>query len=159
MLLRTIASLLLLSLYAFGQGVTHLQVYPQHMTVPTRYDALARAAQLQGIIKVRMKIGGGGRVLEAKSSTTDALLLAHPLLQDRTEAMVREWTFRCLDCQNGQAFEYEMKFTYVLKGEAADYNDAEVVLDLPYEIRISGRPPICDHCPVPGQKHRRGSFP
>jgi hypothetical protein len=101
-----------------------------------------------------LRIGVDGRVTQALVETEDPLLLAHPILQSKTEELVREWTFECQTCPQGLAFEHVIRFNYRLGGEEAEYDDTTVKLDLPDEVTITARPPACDHCPASKKKTR-----
>jgi hypothetical protein len=74
-------------------------------------------------------------------------LTAHPILQSETQQLVRKWAFECQSCASGVAFEHQIKLNYRLEGEDAWYDDMRVTLELPDEVTIVARPPVCDHCP------------
>jgi hypothetical protein len=102
----------------------------------------------------KLRIAAVGSVAEAIVEAEDPLLIAHPILQSETQQLVRKWTFECRSFAPGVAFEHVIKFDYRLEGEDAQYDDTRVTLELPDEVTIVARPPVCDHCPTPKKKTR-----
>jgi hypothetical protein len=109
---------------------------------------------LQGTVLAKLRIAADGSVAEAVVEAEDPLLIAHPILQSEAEQLVRKWTFECQSCAPGVAFEHVIKFDYRLEGEDAENDDTRVTLELPDEVIVVARPPICDHCPTPKKKTR-----
>jgi Gram-negative bacterial TonB protein C-terminal len=109
---------------------------------------------MQGTVVAKLRIAADGTVAEAVIEAEDPLLTAHPILQSETQQLVRKWTFECQSCAPGVAFEHVIKFNYRLEGEDAQYDDTRVALELPDEVTIVARPPVCDHCPTPKKKTR-----
>ena len=130
-----------------------VRVCIRHMTVPARYPVIARGASLQGTVVVKLKISADGIVAEAIADSEDPLLIAHPLLQSEALKLVRKWTFECESCAPGLAFEHVIRFNYRLEGEAIDYDNATIALELPNEVTIPASPMLCDHCPRPNKKN------
>ena len=128
------------------------RVCVRHLAPPTRYPIVARLARLQGTVVEKLKIAADGSVVEAVVEAEDPLLTAHPILQSETQQLVRKWRFECLSCAPGVAFEHVIKFNYRLEGEDAQFDDTRVTLELPDEVTIVARPPVCDHCPPPKKK-------
>jgi hypothetical protein len=137
-----------------AQTLDPARVCVRHLTAPTRYPVLARQARLQGTVVAKLSIAADGSVAEAIVRAEDPLLIAHPILQSETQQLVRKWTFGCQSCVPGAAFEHVIKFNYRLEGEDAQHDDTRVTLDLPDEVTIVARPPVCDHCPTPNKKKR-----
>ena len=134
---------------SFPQEEKKPVVYVRHLEPPLRYPGLARQAQLQGTVIIRVTISAGGSVLAAKSLThdEDPRSSAHPLLQAETEKLVKKWTFGCANCQPETPYETTITFTYRLEGEGILYDDTRVSMDLPDEVIITASPVQCDHCP------------
>ena len=126
----------------------------RHLIPPTRYPVIARQARLQGTVVAKLTIATDGSVAEAAVETQDPLLIAHPILQSEIQQLVRKWTFECQSCAPGASFEHVIKFKYRLEGKDAEYDDTKVTLDLPDEVTILARPPVCDHCPAPKKNNR-----
>jgi TonB family protein len=140
------ASLLLL-LGGLPQEERQPIVYVKHLEPPLHYPYVARAAQLQGTVIVKLTLAADGAVLGIESSPEDPLMVGYPLLRAETEKLVKKWTFGCANCSRNVPFEQTIRFTYQLQGEASSYNDTRVVMDLPDQVTITASPPQCDHCP------------
>jgi hypothetical protein len=124
-------------------------VYVKHMEPPLKYPALARQAQLQGTVTLKLKISRDGKVLYAKASSDDFLLNQHPLLQSASAELVKKWTFGCFNCSVDDAYEHVLKFVYKLEGDPKQFDNTSVVMELPNEVTVTASPPLCDHCPPP----------
>jgi Gram-negative bacterial TonB protein C-terminal len=129
------------------------RVCVRHVSVPAHYPVLARQARLQGLVVAKLRIAADGSVAAAVVGAEDSVLTAHPLLQSETQQLVRTWTFECQSCAPDVPFEHVIKFNYRLDGEDAQYDDTRVTLELPDEVTIVARPPVCDHCPTPKKKN------
>jgi len=149
--LLALAVFLVLSVVAQSQTPAHVCI--RHLVPPSPYPIFARLARLQGTVEAKLKIAADGSVTEAVVESQDSMLVAHPILQSETERLLRGWTLECLSCAPGAPFEHVIKFHYRLEGEDAQYADTKVSMDLPNEITITARPPLCDHCPVSNKKH------
>jgi TonB family protein len=127
----------------------HFIIYVKHLEPPLRYPQLARQAQLQGTVVIKLTIGANGRVLAAKALTCDEdpKACAHPILRDETEKLIKKWTFGCANCPSDAPLERTIKFSYRLEGEGILYDDTRVSMDLPDEVTITASPVQCDHCP------------
>jgi TonB-like protein len=132
-----------------GQGDKAGLIYIKHLEPPRAYPPLARSAQLQGTVIVRLKIAADGTVLAADASSDDPLLKKVPLLQASTVELVMKWTFGCFNCAPGVSYEHTIRFVYALEGTPKDHDDSRVVLELPNDVRVTATPPLCDHCPPP----------
>jgi hypothetical protein len=121
-------------------------IYVKHLE-PPHYPALGRHAQIQGTVIVKLTIGADGVVLSTESLAQDGEKLAHLLLREETEKLVKKWTFGCVNCSPNVPFEKTMKFIYRLEGEGIPYDDSRVVMELPDEVTITASPRECDHCP------------
>jgi hypothetical protein len=137
---------------ADGQTQNPVHVCVRHLTSPARYPVVARQARIQGTVTASLRIGVDGVVNEVVVAAQDPILVAHPILQTETQRVVRQWTFQCQSCASGTSFEHMIKFTYRLEGEDAPYDDTKVTIDLPDEVTIIARPPVCDHCPASQKK-------
>ena len=122
-------------------------IYVKHLEPPLHYPAVARAAQLQGTVIVKLTIAADGAVLTAESSS------GYPLLRDETEKLVKKWTFGCANCSPRVPYEKTIKFIYRLEGEGISYDDTRIVMDLPNEVTITASPRECDHCPPKKSSH------
>jgi len=100
----------------------------------------------------KLRLATDGSVAEVVVAAEDPLLTAHPILQSETQQLLRKWRFECLSCAPGVAFEHVIKFNYRLEGEDAQFDDTKVMLELPDEVTIVARPPVCDHCTTPKKK-------
>jgi Gram-negative bacterial TonB protein C-terminal len=129
------------------------QVCIRHLVSPTRYPVVARQARIQGTVTASVRIGPHGVLREVVVAAVDPVLVAHPILQDDTQRILSLWSFECHSCASGNSFEHLIKFTYRLEGEDAPYDDTKVIMDLPDQVTIIARPPLCDHCP-PSQMKR-----
>ena len=134
-----------------GQAQNPAHVCVRHLTGLGRYPTVARQARIQGTVTGSLTIRADGTVREVVVAAQDPILVAHPILQAETQRTVREWTFECQSCASGNSFEHTIKFTYRLEGDDASYDDTKVIMDLPDEVIVVARPPLCDHCP-PSQK-------
>ena len=132
---------------ALAQNPAHTCV--RHLIPPNQYPFVARQARLQGTVVAKLRISADGSVDEAIVEAKDPLLIAHPILQSETEQLVRKWKFECLSCTPGVAFEHVIKFNYRLEGKDSQFDNTTVTLELPDEVTIVARPPLCDHCPKP----------
>jgi hypothetical protein len=124
-------------------------VYVKHMEPPLKYPALARQAQLQGTVILKLKISRDGKVLSAEPSTEDFLLSQHPFLQWTTAELVKKWTFGCFECLENDTYEHVIRFVYKLEGQPKQFDDTSVIMELPNEVTMTASPPLCDHCPPP----------
>jgi TonB family protein len=146
-------AILLILFLTDGQTQNQAHVCVRHLTSPTRYPAVARQARIQGTVTASLRISADGVVNEVLVVAQDPILVAHPILQSETQRTLRQWTFDCQSCASGNSFEHMIKFTYRLEGDDAPYDDTRVIMNLPDEVTIIARPPVCDHCP-PLQKKR-----
>ena len=121
--------------------------------LPSPYPALARQARIQGRVTASLRISADGVVHEVVVAAEDPILIAHPILQSDTQRILRQWAFDCESGATGNSFEHVIKFTYRLEGDDALYDDTKVVMNLPDEVTIIARPPVCDHC-LPLHKKR-----
>ncbi len=119
------------------------------MEPPLRYPSLARYAQLQGTVILKLTISRDGKVLFAEASSDDPLLNHHPLLQSTSAELVKKWTFGCFNCSVDDNYEHVLKFVYRLEAEPKQFDETSVVMDLPNEVTVTASPAICDHCPPP----------
>lgn len=125
-----------------GCGQKSALVTPKHIELPSHYDQLARTARLQGTVTLRLSISGDGTVIDANPSSTDRVLEAHPLLQRRTEELIRRWKFTCANCAEHGKYSYVVTFIYRLEGTDSDYDDTHVAVDLPDHVTITANSPI-----------------
>jgi hypothetical protein len=142
--------LLLLSVVAFGQSGIHVCV--QHLEPTFHYDRMARLARVQGTVRVRLTIESDGRVTSAVGTVVDQQYKAQDILKQRTEELLKKWTFSCIGCAPNSAYEHEMTFTYKLLDGEQEYNETKVVMDLPDRVVVTAYSPVCDHCPPPKKK-------
>ncbi len=147
-ILFCIASLVF-NLNADAQTKKDPLVYIKHMEPPLKYPALARQAQLQGTVTLKLHISRDGKVLYAGASSDDFLLNQHPLLQSTSAELVNNWTFGCFNCSVDDTYEHVIRFVYKLDGEPKQFDDTTVVMELPNEVTVTASPPLCDHCPPP----------
>lgn len=138
---------LIMAVACLSQEKTQPLVYVKHMEPPLRYPPVARAAQLQGTIVVKLRIGENGEILAIETRPADGQVLGYQFLKHETEKFVKNWTFGCLNCSPDVPYEHSLKFTYLLDGEASSQDSTKVIMDLPNQVTISARPPVCDHCP------------
>jgi TonB family protein len=120
-----------------------------HQECSTEYPALARQAQLQGTVILKLKILHDGKVLSAEPSTEDFLLNHYPVLQSAAAELVKKWTFGYFDCSENDTFEHVVRFVYKLEGPPKQFDDTSVIMELPNEVTVTASPPLCDHCPPP----------
>lgn len=106
----------------------------KHILVP-RYPRLARLAQLQGAVTVKIEIGIDGTVVSTVSSGPD------DLLRRASEENVQHWTF-CRAPEGTGPRMYSLTYVYKLEG-AKEYNGSPpiVSIDLPDRVEIIGNPP------------------
>jgi hypothetical protein len=122
-------------------------IYLKHLEPPLHYPALGRQAQIQGTVIVELTTRADGAVLATESLAPEGQKLAHPLLRDEAEKLVKMWTFGCTNCPPNVPFEKTIKFIYRLEGEGVSYDDSRVVMELPDEVTITASPRECDHGP------------
>jgi hypothetical protein len=132
---------------AAPQGEKEPLVYVKHLEPPVGYPPIARAARLQGVVKLKLTIAGDGSVMAADSTADDPALQAPRVLRGETEKLVRKWTFGCFNCPPARAYVHTLKFVWKLEGEGRSSNNATVVMDLPNLVTVTANPPECDHCP------------
>lgn len=100
---------------------------------PPIYPAIARTANLQGTVRIKVEVGPDGKVISAKASG------AHNLLDHVAEENIREWTF---DPSAG-ASKFEVTYVYRLEGDATVYAKApRIILELPSRVEIVAQPVI-----------------
>jgi hypothetical protein len=109
-------------------------IYLKHLEPPFHYPALGRQAQIQGTVIVELTTRADGAVLATESLAPEGQKLAHPLLRDEAEKLVKMWTFGCTNCPPNVPFEKTIKFIYRLEGEGVSYDDSRVVMELPDEV-------------------------
>ncbi len=155
MKLSILAVSLLFFLVGLPQEEKQVIVYVKHWEPPLHYPPLARQAQIQGTVIVKLTITADGTVLAAESQTRDQdpQANAHPLLKDDTEKLVKKWTYGCAYCSSAVPYEKRIKFIYRLEDEGISYDDTRVVMDLPHEVTITASPRECDHCPRKKSSH------
>jgi hypothetical protein len=64
----------------FAQAKNLAAVTPMHIELPSRYENVARAARLQGVVTVMLTVSGDGKVIAAEASSPNPELKAHPIL-------------------------------------------------------------------------------
>jgi TonB family protein len=145
--LLTLFAMLPLLIAAATQAQNPTQVCIRHLVSPTRYPTIARQARIQGTVTASVRIGADGVLQQVDVAAVDPVLVAHPVLQEDAQRILSQWTFECHSCASGNPSEHLIKFTYRLEGQDAPYDDTKVVMDLPDQVTITARPPLCDHCP------------
>jgi TonB family protein len=115
-------------------GAEHLVV--KDVVIPA-YPPLARMAKLQGSVRVEIEISTDGRVISAKASGGD------PILLRAAEANIRLWTFQASDDQTENPIKHTIIFEYKVVGERVAFpNCPAVQLHLPDRVEISTQPPL-----------------
>ena len=145
-------------IFNFGVGAQTKNdplVYVKHKEPPQKYPALARLAQLQGTILLKLKISSDGKVLDVDASSDDFQLNQHPLLQSTSAELIKKWTFGCFNCKEGDTYEHVIKFVYRLGTERKEFDDTSVVMDLPNEVTVTANRPLCYDCPPPVKSKRK----
>jgi Gram-negative bacterial TonB protein C-terminal len=96
-----------------------------HLESPVYYQ-LARQSWTQGDVKLKVTVGGDGKVASV------AAISGHPLLVQKSEENVRKWTFN-----EGSERNFEMTYEYRLE-EPKVYQDppTRVSFDLPYRVQV-----------------------
>jgi|SRR5579883_1377309 len=121
-------ALLVISLEAAGQWVTR----PRRV-VDCQYPTLARAAHLQGEVKLLVTVAADGTVTRvAKQSGSD--VLAEPAIR-----AVSRWLYE--GCATGKMCGAAVTFTFVLAGEPCSGNcPTEFRVDLPDRVLVRATP-------------------
>jgi len=136
-----IATVLLLCATAFAQehkvGVLSYEA-PQ-------YPVIARAARVQGTVRLQLKINPDGSVLSVD------VLSGHPLLAASTATTMRKWRFACLDCSFGQEFNLVVAVKYRVGVLPCDYYSPKLHYtrySFPYDVEVFRYPPeaTCNDC-------------
>ena len=128
---------------AFALGAqSPVAVTPKHIELPSRYEAVARSARLQGTVTVQLTVSADRDVIAAEPSSTDALLRAHPILQTKTAELTRRWKFTCANCSKNGRYTYDVTFIYKLDGKEGAYDDTRIAVDWPDRVTITANPPI-----------------
>ena len=118
------------------------KITAKHIDV-SGYPAVARQAQLQGTISMRLTISSTGEVTDATANTNSPLLVQHPLLQHELLRMTRRWTFQCLGCRTSEVYEHTLIFVYKLEGKGNPNPDRGTVsFDLPNTVTIRASKPM-----------------
>ncbi len=141
-----VVGILFVTTFLAAQQSNSPVIYVRHLE-PPHYPPLGRQAQIQGTVIVKLTIGADGVVLSTESLAQDGEKLAHLLLREETEKLVKKWTFGCVNCSLNVPFEKTIKFIYRLEGEGVSCDDSRVVMELPDEVTITASPRECDHCP------------
>ncbi len=126
----------------FAQAKNPAAITPMHIELPSRYENVARAARLQGVVTVRLTVSGDGKVIAAEASSPNPELKAHPILQAKTAELTRRWTFVCSNCLKDSRHEYDVTFIYKLDGKENAYDDTRISVDLPDHVTITANLPI-----------------
>lgn len=133
---RTVAVLLLL--FATGYSQQTWDTYITSLQMPC-YPPLARQAQLQGTVRVKLAVAGDGSVASAEA------LEGNPLLSKAAVASVRTWKFGTAEGQNPLAtpivvFDYKLE-----NGSGWDRCASRVVFDSWSKVTVvSHFPPRLD---------------
>lgn len=138
---------LILAAASLSQENRQPLVYVKHLEPPLRYPPIARVAQVQGAVGVKLTIAANGKVLAIDAIPEEEQTVGYPLLKRETEKVVKNWTFGCANCPPNVPYEQSMKFIYRLDGERSSQDETRVVMELPDQVIISARPAECDHCP------------
>ena len=96
-----------------------------HLESPVYYQ-LARQAWIQGDVKLKVTVGGDGKVASVVA------ISGHPLLVEKTEENIRKWTFN-----EGSERNFEITYEYRLE-EPKIYQDppTRVSFDLPNRVHV-----------------------
>ena len=112
----------------------------KHIEVPD-YPPMARAARVQGEVKLHVQLGPDGRVVSAEAVS------GPPILADAARANIKTWLF-----ESPGHGELDVSYEFRLERPAVSYLPrSKVILDLPDRVLIVSRLPEVDHAPEPTQ--------
>jgi Gram-negative bacterial TonB protein C-terminal len=115
-------------------------IYVKHLE-PPYYPPLARMTRVHGSITMKLKIGADGKVLAIESSSLDTPnTSAFAMLKEDAERNIKTWTFGCVGCASGAAFDHTIKYKYILDDNNLPPSTAKTVMDLPNEVTMSAGP-------------------
>jgi hypothetical protein len=107
----------------------------QHLVVPG-YPRLARLAQYKGTVNVELEIGADGRVVSAKGTGANALLVR------ASEENALQWVFERTAMSANSTLKRTITYIYSLAGKKEYYDSPPlVVFDLPNRLEITAHPP------------------
>ena len=110
-------------------------VCPRHIETPIRYPQLARAANVQGTVVLKVTIGADGNVTDAV--VNDAAHPVQPVLQEAAIDNIRRWTFeKPAAGPVTQVMVYEFKFDSSLPVNPQNYSITTTKIDLPDRVTI-----------------------
>ena len=116
---------------------------PVHLVSP-KYPELARQAQIQGTISVRVHVDHAGAVSSME------VIGGHNLLKEEVERNVSKWRFI-----SGSKGDLDLFFEFRLEPPQVTYiPDAEVSFDLPNKVVIVSHPmvPVRDNVDIQKKK-------
>jgi TonB family protein len=116
---------------------------PVHLVSP-RYPELARQAQIQGTVNVRLHLDSVGTVVAMEITG------GHSLLEEEVKRNLRKWKF-----VPGTKDDLEMSYEFRLEPPQVSYTpEADVSFDLPSKVVIVSHPmvPIRDNVDIHKKK-------
>jgi TonB family protein len=144
--MKCLVVLILLVLIIEITAVTSRRV-PQAQNAPTLisatfpvYPPIAKAAQVRGDIKVRVRIDASGDV------TNSEILEGHKLLNDYSITAARQWKFEKQSIQDKRYAE--LTFRYSLMPRCSDKRSQTPIFHAPLTVEVREEKPwiICDDC-------------
>jgi TonB family protein len=113
-------ALLLLFLVQYGENVCVVHVES------LEYPDAARGAQIQGVVKVTVRIAQDGHVVEASAQS------GHPILRHEAEANAKKWTFNT-------EREKTLEILYDFRLEEPRYSfrpPSRIIFDFPNRVTV-----------------------
>lgn len=119
--------LILASVVVFAASASPTDICVVHWR-SINYDPIARAARLQGDVRLEVSVGPDGKV----SDITVLPSNAHKLLQDEAVKNMNEWTF---NAGNKRSFDIVYEFRLIMPETAYDA-PTSVNVDFPTKVHV-----------------------
>lgn len=125
--MRIFSIVLLVLTCCFAQGPPRRV---QRLQALTRYPVLARAARIQGIVKLRCTLDADGRVTEIKT------LSGHALLAAAATRSVERWTFDKAAQESNASNTVDLEFSFELREPGTSFDDTQFIFEYPNRVRV-----------------------
>jgi TonB family protein len=114
---------------------------PTRIVAVSHYPTLARAARIQGVVRVHCTLDVAGNVLEARAAS------GHPLLIPAATANALKWRFR-RESSAVKDFTAVLIYSFQLAGKPVNPPPKfDFVYEEPNKVFITSEPPCPDHLP------------
>jgi TonB family protein len=134
--------LVILVLCASAMAQQH-KISVQKYEVP-KYPAIARAAHVQGAVKLILDVASDGTVRNAE------VLDGHPMLKEAALETAKLWRFHCDTCKHAEPFRHSFIIEFKIDDRTCGADYIHYSYSLPNKMTITRDATCPDHAPFTG---------